>query len=220
MNMTKCRHAVALIAISLTTCGYALTTPKESIESISFDVGNYRTYDAIGGTIRAEVPVYQSDDRWFFTAALGGSRIRQDRRPASYDRIGGELGLRYQVFTATSLAAAASYDWFLGTPNYKTAAAHLRLRQAFRPDDAALVPYVRVNGILQFLDPVRESPAQQDESYRLLALEAIGGLEIRIRKDLRWVFEGGRSQSKAINNAGPDLADGWIGSIAMRYDWF
>ena len=192
---------------------------RESIESIGFDYANYRNYASIGGSIKTEVPVYQAEQRIFFMAGLSGANIRQ-KRGASYDNIGLELGLKYHLFPVTSIAVVGSHDWFSGEPNYTTAAAHVRLRQAFQPDDAPVVPFVRANGILQFIDPVRESPARQDRSYRLLVFEAIGGVEVRIRKDFRWIVEGGRSQSKAVNNAGPDLADGWIGRIAMQYDWF
>jgi len=219
MRTGNCFTSALMIAFAATLSSHALSEPLESIESIGFEYANYRNHTSIGGTIAADIPVYRADHRTFFTASLGGGTIRQNRG-SSYDRVGMELGLKYHVTPVTSAMVAGSYDWFLGSPNYKIAAAHVRLRQALLPADAPVLPFVRVNGTLQFLDPVAESPARQDRNYRLIVVEALGGVEVRIRNDFRWVLEGGRSQSKAINNAGPDLADGWILRIAMRYDWF
>lgn len=214
------KRTVALFLLTSTVISsYALTGPKDSIESIGFAYGNYRNHNYAGGFIDVAKHVHRGDQKWFLLAELAGGRITQ-RRGASYDHLGVELGLEYRAFPVTSIAVAGSHDWYIGSPDYRISAAHVRLRQSLLPHDAPVLPFVRLNGIIQFLDPVRESPAQQDASYRLLVVEALGGVEVRMRKDFRWVIEGGRSQSKAINNAGPDLADGWIARIAMRYDWF
>lgn len=211
---------VAVIILASTVLSsYALTGPKDSIESIGFQYGNYRRYDYAGGFIDVAKHVYRGDQKIFFLAEIAGGRLTQSQG-ASYNHVGAELGLEYRALPITSIAITGSHDWYMGSPDYRVSAANIRLRQTLSPHDAPVVPFVRANGVVQFLDPVRESPARQDKSYRLLVLEALGGVEVRMRKDFRWVIEGGRSQSKAINNAGPDLADGWIARIAMRYDWF
>jgi hypothetical protein len=209
----------ALVLISSATFSYAVTPPVESTESLVFKFSSYRNHDVIAGAIETDIPLYRADDRIFFTAEFSGGTLRQSRG-SSYDTIGLDLGLKYYMFPETSLSLSGGYNWYLGTPNYDTASVNLRIRHAFLPEDAPVVPFARVNGSIQFIDPVRQSPARQDSSYSLLVVEALAGVQFRLRKDFGWVFEGGRSQSQAVNNAGPDLADGWIGRIAMQYDWF
>ena len=210
---------VGILVASTTLSSFALTGPKDTIESIGFRYGNYSDHDYAGGFIDMARHVYRGNQKTFFLAEIAFGQLSQQHR-SNYDHLGVELGLEYRPLPVTRIAIAGSHDWYIGSPNYRISSAHLRLRQSLLPNDASVLPYVRVNGAVQFWNPVRESPARQNESYRLLVLEALAGVEIRIRKDFRWVIEGGRSQSEAVNNAGPDVADGWIASIAMRYDWF
>ncbi|MFU8780217.1 MAG: hypothetical protein ACNA71_04235 [Kiritimatiellia bacterium] len=219
MKTSRQIACLATILLSTAIASEALTPPKESIESVAFTFANYTNHDILGGAIQAFVPAYRGQNRIFFAAELHGGTLRQSRG-ASYDTIGLELGLNYQLFPITSLMVSGSHDWYLGSPDFRISAANLRIRQALLANDAPVVPFVRANGSLQFIDPVAESPARQDDSYRLIVIEALAGVEIRIRKEFRWVFEAGRSQSQAINNGGPDIADGWVGRIAMQYDWF
>jgi len=193
--------------------------PAESVESIGFRYGNYRRHDYVGGYIDVAQHLYRGNQQYFFLAEIAAGRISQSRGD-SYDHIGLELGLQYRVLPSTTVAITGSHDWHLGSPDYHISGANFRFTQSMAPHNAPVVPFVRANASMQFIDPVRESPARQDRRYRLLVLEALGGAEIRMREDFSWVFEGGRSQSKAINNEGPDLANGWIARIAMRYDWF
>jgi len=218
----RTRHPLAGIVASLLTtllCGTTLAASVTSIESVDFEYAHYRDHATIGGAIQTIVPVYRADQRIFLVAGLRGGKLDQDQGQ-DYDRIGFELGLQYRLTPITHITLAASHDWFTGVSDYTSGAAHIRLRQALDDAQAPVVPFVRLNGSLHFLDPEIESPARQARSYNLLVVEALVGLEVRMRKDFRWVFEGGRSQSQALDNAGPDLADGWLGRIAMQYDWF
>ncbi len=219
--MNKSLHLAAsiIILIASVVSGQALTVPKDSVESIGFQYGNYRHHDYAGLYIDVAKHLHQGNQKLFFLAEIAGGQISQSRSE-NYDHVGAKLGLEYKTLPISSIAVLGSHDWYLGSPNYRISAVHLRLHQALAPQGSPITPFVRANGAIQFMNPVLESPARQDESYRLLVLEAIGGVEIRMRRDFRWVIEGGRSQSKAVNNAGPDMANGWIGRIAMRYDWF
>ena len=218
--MYKTYYVASLILLVSTVMhSYALTGPKDSVESIGFRYADYRRHDYAGGYIDMAQHIHRGNQQLFFLAEIAGGRISQSRGQ-NYDHVGLELGLEYRFLPVSRIAIAGSHDWFIGSPDYRIPAAHIRLYQALVPQDAPVTPFVRANGSMQFVNPVRESPARQDESYRLLVLEAIAGVKVRMRQDFSWVAEGGRSQSKAINNEGPDLADGWIARIAMRYEWF
>ncbi len=219
MNTSLQLTASLIIMISTVIGSQALTVPKESEESIGFQYGNYRNHDYAGLYIDVARHLYQGNQKLFFLAEISGGQISQSRAE-NYDHIGVEIGLAYRVLPVSSIAVLGSHDWYLGSPDHRISAAHLRLRQALAPQGSPVTPFLKANGAIQFINPVRESPARQDESYRLLVLEALGGFEIRMRRDFRWIIEGGRSQSQAVNNAGPELANGWVGRIAMRYDWF
>lgn len=218
--MYKLHHlAVSLLCVLATVISlHAITDPVESVESLGFQYGNYRYHDYAGIYIDSATPVHNNQNI-FLLAEIAGGRVTQSRRD-DFNHLGLELGLKYQMLPVSSIAILGSYDWFLGSPDYGISAAHIRLRQGLVPHDSPVIPFLRANGSIQFVSPSRQSPARQAASYRMLVLEALAGVEVRMRQDFRWVFEGGRSQSKAINNDGPDIANGWIARVAMRYDWF
>ncbi len=213
------RITAAALALLIPIGAQALSPDLTSRESVNFHYANYDDFTLMSGSIRTESPLYRSGGLWSFTAELRGGRLSQDIGP-SFDRIGGELGLKLHASPVTDLYGSVGYDRFLGSPDYDATSLTLGARQCFLPTDSPIVPFIRANWTTQFIDPTLESPARQTKDYRLSVIELMGGLEVRTQKTLRWAFEGGRSQSKAVNNAGPDLADGWLIRIAMIYDWF
>ncbi len=198
---------------------YAVPRDVDSVESANVLFRNYDAFDIYGGSIRSAVPLYHSQGLWFFTAELRGGRLTQDEGP-DFDQVGGELGLTYNMTPVTEIHGAAGYDRYLGTPDFDAVTVRGGIRQALLPNDAYIIPFLRASLSLQFLDPTIASPARQNASYDLSVLEVGGGIVVRTQKTLRWVFEGGRSQSSALDNDGPDLMDGWTLRIAMMYDWF
>lgn len=210
---------MTLMILSTAIQTYAIDGPITSVESIRLDIANYSDFESIGGSLHAAIPVYRGNKKIMMLASLRGAEIDRDHG-SSFDNIGFELGLQYVLSSFSKIDVAGSYDWFSGTGNYSASTIHVRYKQNFLPVNNPVVPFVKITANSQFLEPSFSSPARQDDSYTLLILEAFAGVHIAIREDFRWVIEGGRSQSQAVNNDGPDLADGWLGRIAMQYDWF
>lgn len=191
----------------------------ESVERVRVDFGAYDQYDDIGLSITTENPIPDTNGKWSMIAAISAGALSQDEGP-DYVRTGAQIGLKQYFSELASLSLSGGATWYYDGPSYDMMMAELEYIQLFASPDEPIVPYVRSAGRIDFIDPSRQGPSKQSQDYEQAVLELALGLHVKARDHFRWVFEGGYSESAAIDDGGPEIADGWLVQVAMQYDWF
>jgi len=169
--------------------------------------------------LASEVAVPNTYGKWSVLAELGAGELSASR-DESFDQLSLALGVRHYLSDLTSVSLLGNYAWYDGNDEFKIGSVLLSARQNLRYTEEPIVPYVRITGGLQFVDPSWGSPARQSDSYDQFLLELLAGCEFRMNRELAFVFEAGLSESEALDNGGPDLSDGWLVRLAMQYDGF
>jgi len=219
MNTRYAILVTSLIVSIPTLRASAIERDALSIEALRLDVASYDHADDIGLAIADESPVAGSGGTWAVVSELGAGQLSQSSGP-SFDRLHLKIGVKHYLTTVTSIALLGGYTWYDDDDDFDIGAITLAARQFLTSPYACVVPYVRLNGSLQFVDPSLQSPARTTASYRMYVIEALAGCEFRMLDNLAFVFEGGVSESESLDDDGRGLADGWLLRIAMQYDWF
>jgi len=219
MNLRHAFLATTLIAAVPLSPATGIDRDALSIEALRFDAAAYDRADDIGLAITSEAPVAETGGTWTVVSELGAGRLSQSVGP-TFDRLHLKIGVKHYLTPVTSIALLGGYAWYRDDDSFEIGTLTLAARQFLSSPDAAVAPYVRVNGSLQFVEPSLQSPARSTESYRMTVFEALAGCEFRMREKLAFVFEGGVSESESLDSNGTGIADGWLLRIAMQYDWF
>lgn len=212
------RIASLLVPVAILTAS-GLERDARSIEALRGDAAAYNHSDDIGLAITDVSPVAGSGGTWAVVSELGGGRLSQSSGP-SFDRLHLKIGVRHYLTSASSITLLGGYTWYDNDDNFEIGELTLDARQFLLAPTAPVVPYVRVTGSLQFVDPSLQSPARTTESYRMTVFELLAGCELRMQQKMAFVFEGGVSESESLDSDGRGIADGWLLRIAMQYDWF
>lgn len=220
--MTKRSGQLGLALLLLCSGGLhagALERRADSIEAVRFDAATYRHHRYYGVSIRADVAIPKTSRKWGMLYEIGTGTLLQDDA-SSMSRFHLLIGVSLRPTEVSKLSLQGGYAWHFDNDRFGIGKTVASAKHYLRSPSAPVLPYIQINGKVQFIEPTLASPARQEESYRLTVIEALAGCEFRMNRDLAFVFEGGRSTSDTYRSTGKDLADGWIMRVAMQYDWF
>ncbi len=210
------RIVATVVALGWSVGALAIDRDAWMIDTLAFEVAEYRDQSRKGVSLWVENALADESENWAILAGVAGNRLKFDNGERLDSWMVG-VGVRRYLLPVTSVALVGSYR----NDNrnaFKTAGGSLILQQRLLPASAAVSPWVTGSLALQDVNMKRAIVGSRDSSYTATIVALDAGCDFMAARNFAFVFSAGFSESSAFHT-GNRYADGFRGSIAMRYYW-
>jgi len=202
----------ALLAMGIATGAYAVDRDARMIGTGSLDFNSYKDMDSVRFTAWHEIAL-NNDRDWALVAGGAYGQISSGQTDA--DLWFAALGVKWYPRLTTGISLLGVYEG--AGDNYRTMGALLGIEQRFIVEASGVSPYILANVTIQ---DAQVLPWGASDSFTSLVLRGGVGCDVILTDDLTIVFQGMFIDSSDFgDNPNADYADGWSGTVALKYYW-
>ena len=206
----------ALLASS--TSVLAIDRDADMIDSASIDVSLFDAVDVVAITLWSEIALKTIHEEWAILAGVkyGVAEPDDGNDDDSTWYVG--AGVKFYATDFTSFAVIGSYQDYGSAFDADAISGTFYARHRLLSAEEILSPYFAGSFSLQNF--TYEAPFSSDsEEFVNMVMTATIGCDFMMQPNLAIRFEGGFSQSQALEGDENKVADGWLASAAMVYYW-
>lgn len=210
-----------IIAVLLALCSATGTQALDRDARVISQIGvDYTTLDKMNS---ARLTVWDEtgldfEREWAIVAGLGVGQLSNSGgdKPSTFFLA---LGSKWYPLATTSVQLLGTAEWADSGDQFRVIGGTLGLEQRFITRHAAVSPFLTASASLQ--DTRADLSVADANSFTCLVLKAGVGCDFIVRSDFTLVFHAGYADSRGpAHEPRGDYADGWGGSIALKYLWF
>lgn len=217
MRMPKVVIA-AVVAVCCATVAQALERDAKVVGKAEVDVVSYKNMNAARVVVWDETAL-NLEREWAVVAGAGVGRFFSSAEGGDVTMYFGALGAKWYPRTTTSIQLLGSCEWAGSGSGFRVISGMATVEQRFITEQSALSPYVAFSAALQ---NAQVNPWGSDEKpFSCMALKAAVGCDLIVSSDVTIEFQVLFTDSQdRDHNVNRDYADGWTGTVGLKYFWF
>jgi len=209
------RIVAALLVMGIAAGAYAVDRDASMIGSANMDFESYKDMNSVRFTAWHEVAL-NNDRDWALVAGIAYGQMKSSGQEAQ-ELWFGALGVKWYPWTTTGISLLGVYESTESGDNYRLSGGTLGIEQRFLTQSTGISPYIVASATMQ---SSRVVPWSASESFTSLVMRGGIGCDVILTEDLTVVFQGVFVDSSAFrDNPNSNYADGWSGTIALKYYW-
>jgi len=208
----------ALLALCSATGAQALDRDAKVISQIGVDYCNLGKMNSTRLTVWDETGL-DFEREWAIVAGLGVGQLSGSvgtDKPSTFFLA---LGSKWYPLATTSVQLLGTAEWADSGDQFRVLGGTVGLEQRFITKQAAVSPFLTASASLQ--DTRADLSVADANSFTCLVLKGGVGCDFIVRSDFTIVFHAEYTDSRGpAHEPLGDYADGWGGSVALKYLWF
>ncbi|MEI6971377.1 MAG: hypothetical protein WCL44_07630 [bacterium] len=208
----------AVLVMGFVTAAQALDRDARVIGQLGVDVRSCKDLDTMRIIAWDETALgYERD--WAVLSSVAVGKFRESEDDSNPLLWFAALGTKWYALPTTSLHLLGSYEWLGSGKGFRVAGGTVGIEQRITSRQAALSPFVKADASVQSvkIDPLETG----SKEFTSLLLRGGVGCDMIMNDDVTLVFEVFFTNSMgSSDDADRDYADGWGGTVALKYFWF
>lgn len=205
-------------AVCSATAAHALDRGARVIGQAGVDFTSYKDMSAARVIVWDETSL-SFEREWAVVAGLGAGEFFRSGMEDNPAMLFAALGAKWYPQPTTSVQLLGTCEWLVSGSGFRAIGGTAVVEQRFITQQSALSPFLTISASLQ---RTQANPwGVDEESFTSLVIKAGAGCDLIMSEDVTLVVLAAFTDSEAsahIANRG--YADGWSGSVALKYYWF
>ena len=216
------RMRSAIVAAVLAVCSgisaQALDRDAKVIGQAGIDFVSYKDMNAARLVVWDEAAL-DFEREWAVVAGLGAGKFFRSGMDDSQTTLFAALGAKWYPAQTASIQLLGTVEWQGSGGGFRVIGGTATFEQRFIIEQAALSPFLNVSASLQ---NSKVNPWGTDEDpFTCLVLKAGAGCDMIMSEDVTLMFYVAVEDSQGpAGNENRNYADGWSGTIALKYHWY
>lgn len=216
----RMRHLfiAAILALCSATVANALDRDAREISQADVEVISYKNMDAARVVVWDETALKLERD-WAVVAGAGIGEFFGSGGNEKKEMYFVALGAKWYPRPTTSIQLIGSCDWAGGGGGFRLVGGTASIEHRFVTEQGAISPFVACSASIQ--DSLIDPWGVDQKAFTCLVFKAGGGCDLIMSSDVTLVLQAMFADSQAASvHLGRNYADGWTGTIGLKYFWF
>lgn len=208
----------AALVVCFGTAAQALDRDAKIIGQAGIDFVSYDEMNSVRVTIWDETAL-SFEREWAVVAGAGAGKFMGTDGNGNENLWFAALGAKWYPLSTLSLRLLGTCEWVGSGNGYRVVGGTAGLEKRFITEQAALSPFITLDASIQ---NAKVNPwGDEEDTFQSLLFRAGVGCDMIVSEDVTVVFNVFFTDSQGdSDNAQRDYADGWGGTVALKYFWF